>query len=91
MTPLIESLWQQAGIVAILLVVVYTGHKGYWYWSPGVRALTTELARDRDDWRCLAVTLMRKQGIELPDGYESSQGLTLPGEGDQRMPMPKSR
>jgi hypothetical protein len=85
----IDALWEQAAIVAILVIIVYTGHKGYWYWSPGVRALTTELARDRDDWRALAVTLLRKQGIDLPEGYEQSQGVSLPGEGDNRMPVPK--
>lgn len=85
MSPLIESLWQEAGVIAILVVIVYTGHKGYWYWSPGVRALTTELARDRDDWRALAVTLLRKQGIDLPAGYEQSQGVALPGEDDHRL------
>jgi hypothetical protein len=89
MPPLFEALWEQGAIVIILLVVVYTGHKGYWYWSPGVRALTTELARDRDDWRALAVTLMRKQGIDLPEGFEHSQGVVLPGEDNNRMPMPK--
>ena len=85
MPPLFEALWEQGAIVIILLVVVYTGHKGYWYWSPGVRALTSELARDRDDWRTLAVTLLRKEGIDLPPGYEEGQGITLPGEQDQRM------
>lgn len=81
MPPILDALWQQASVVGILLVVVYTGHKGYWYWSPGVRAITTELARDRDDWRCLAVTLMRKQGIDLPEGFESAAGgLVLPGD-----------
>lgn len=73
-------LWEQAAIVVVLVVVLYTGHKGYWYWSPGVRALTTELARDRDDWRTLAVTLLRKSGVELPTGFEQAQGVMLPGE-----------
>lgn len=86
MPPLFQALYEQGAIVVILLVVVYTGHKGYWYWSPGVRALTQELARDRDDWRALAVTLLRKEGIDLPAGFEQSQGVSLPGEDDQRMP-----
>ena len=80
MMPLIDSLWQQAAVVAVLVVVLYTGHKGYWYWSPGVRALTAELARDRDDWRALAVTLLRKEGIDLPAGFESAAGVVLPGD-----------
>ena len=80
MPPLLDALWQQAAVVAVLVIVLYTGHKGFWYWSPGVRALTSELARDRDDWRTLAVTLLRKEGIELPQGFEQAQGVTLPGE-----------
>jgi hypothetical protein len=83
-TAILDTLWQQAAVVAVLVIVLYTGHKGYWYWSPGVRALTGELARDRDDWRALAVTLMRKQGIDLPPGFEQSQPLTLPGEEAKR-------
>lgn len=83
MPPLFEALWQQASVVGVLLIIVWTGHKGYWYWSPGVRAITNELARDRDDWRALAVTLLRKQGIDLPVGFENSAGgLQLPGDED---------
>jgi hypothetical protein len=85
MPPLISALWEQGAIVILLLVVVYTGHKGYWYWSPGVRALTSELARDRDDWRTLAVTLLRKEGVALPAGYEDAQSIVLPGDpGEKR-------
>jgi hypothetical protein len=86
MPPLLGAIWEEAAIVAVLLVIIYTGHKGYWYWSPGVRALTLELARDRDDWRTLAVTLLRKQGVDLPEGYEQSQSVTLPGDTDRNKP-----
>ena len=78
-----ELLWEQAAVVVVLVIVLYTGHKGYWYWSPGVRALTTTLARDRDDWRALAVTLLRKEGIDLPAGFEQGASLQLPGEEDR--------
>jgi hypothetical protein len=80
----LDILWQQAAIVILLVIVIYTGHKGYWYWSPGVRALTQELARDRDDWRTLAVTMMRKAGIDLPEGFEAAQGVHLPGDEAKR-------
>jgi len=46
--------------------------------------LTTELARERDDWRMIAVTLMRKEGIELPPGFEEPQSVALPGEEGRR-------
>lgn len=81
MQDLFLAMWKEASVVAALVIILYSGHKGYWYWSPGVRAITTELARDRDDWRALAVTLLRKQGIDLPEGYERPQGgMKLPGE-----------
>jgi len=75
---MIAEIWQQAAVVAVLIVVLYAGHRGWWYWSPGVRALTAELARERDDWRALAVTLLRKQGIDLPAGFERSTPVSLP-------------
>lgn len=82
---LFAALWKESALVAILIVIIYTGHKGFWFWSPGVRALTTELARERDDWRALAVTMMRKQGIDLPEGFEAPSEIVLPGyETDQR-------
>jgi hypothetical protein len=84
MPPILDTLWEQAAIVVMLVIILYTGHKGYWYWSPGVRALTTELARDRDDWRALAVTMLRKQGIDLPEGFEKAPGVLLPGEEEPR-------
>lgn len=83
MPPFFDLIWQQSALVIALCIILYTGHKGVWYWSPGVRALAMELARDRDDWRALAVTLMRKQGIELPDGFEKAPGLILPGQNDR--------
>jgi len=82
MTP---DLWQNVTIVTVLVAILYSGHKGFWYWSPGVRALTSELARERDDWRTLAVTLLRKQGIDLPPGFERAGGVVLPG-GDASAP-----
>jgi hypothetical protein len=80
MQPALADFVQQAGMVGLLVAILWAGHKGWWYWSPGVRALTTELARERDDWRALAVTLLRKQGIDLPEGFESAATLALPGE-----------
>lgn len=69
---LLSVLGEQAAVVIVLVIILWAGHRGWWSWSPGVRALTTELARERDDWRTLAVTLLRKQGVELPKGFEKA-------------------
>ena len=82
--PFEIKLAEQVTVIGLLALFLWTGHRGYWYRSPGVRALVAELARERDDWRALAVTLMRKQGIELPEGYESPSAITLPGTEDAR-------
>lgn len=80
MSPLLELFWQQGALVAALVIILYTGHKGFWYWSPGVRALTAELVREKNDWRTLAVMLLREKGVNLPEGFEIGQPFTLPGE-----------
>lgn len=74
----IQEFWREATVVAVLMIILWAGHKGWWYWSPGVRALTSELSRERDDWRMLAVTLLRKQGIDLPAGFERAGGAPVP-------------
>lgn len=80
MPPLLDLFWQHGAVVVGLIVILWTGHKGYWFWSPGVRAIIMELARDRDDWRALAVTLLREKGVNLPDGFEQAAPMVLPGE-----------
>jgi hypothetical protein len=77
--PTLDVLWEQAAVVVVLIVALWAGHKGWWYWSPGVRALTGELARERDDWRTIAVVLLRKQGIDLPPGFDAPRTVDLPG------------
>jgi len=78
-STLLQDVWREAAVAAVLLVILYAGHRGWWYWSPGVRALTAELARERDDWRTLAVTLLRKEGLDLPAGFERGGAVELPG------------
>jgi hypothetical protein len=85
--PGMIDVWREAAVVAVLLIVLWAGHKGYWFWSPGVRALSTELARERDDWRALAVTLLRKHGVDLPEGFERGASVQLPG--DDRADRPR--
>lgn len=70
MPPLLQNVWQEAAVLGVLLTILWAGHKGWWYWSPGVRALTAEISRERDDWRMLAVTLLREKGVNLPEGFE---------------------
>jgi hypothetical protein len=82
MPPGLQGVWQEAAVVAVLIAVIWSGHKGWWYWSPGVKALAKQLARERDDWRTIAVTLLRKQGVDLPPGFESSKPVELPGAAD---------
>jgi hypothetical protein len=78
--PGVSDLWQEATAVAVLLLILYSGHRGWFYWSPGVKALALELARERDDWRAIAVTLLRKQGVDLPEGFERGASIVLPGD-----------
>ena len=68
--PSLDAVWEQAAVVAVLGLWLWSGHKGWWFWSPGVRLIVTQITRERDDWRTLAVTLLRKQGVELPPGFE---------------------
>jgi hypothetical protein len=60
------NLWKFAPIVALLFLALWAGNKGLWYWGPGVRAHFRELERQRDEWRRLALALLKQQGIELP-------------------------
>ena len=69
--PSLDALWEQAAAVAILAIWLYSGHKAWWFWSPGVKLIIKQITKERDDWRTLAVTLLRKQGVNLPPGFES--------------------
>jgi len=63
----IRELWRFAPVIAIMFLVAWAGHKGYWYWGHGVREVIKELQKERDDWHKLAVALLKQQGIELDD------------------------
>jgi hypothetical protein len=53
----------QGGVAPLLLVIVYTGHKGYWVF----RREITECQRDRDEWKEMALsgTLLARRATEL--------------------------
>ena len=70
--PDLAVVWKFAPVVAVLLLVLWAGHKGWWYWSAGVRAIIRQLERERDEWRTLALTLLQKEGIDLPPDFTTS-------------------
>jgi hypothetical protein len=68
------ELWRIAPTALLLLVVLWAGHKGWWYWDAGVRRLVEQLERERDVWRTLACALLQKEGVTLPDAYTTIEG-----------------
>jgi hypothetical protein len=76
------DLWRFAPTVLILIVVLGTGHKGWWYWDAGVRRLVDQLERERDTWRAIACALLAKEGIQLPEAFTIL---------DERGPLAKRR
>jgi hypothetical protein len=65
----LSQLWKFAPVVALLVLVLWAGHKGWWYWSAGVRAIIRQLEHERDEWRSMALMLLEKEGINLPPGF----------------------
>jgi hypothetical protein len=68
------ELWTIAPAAVILLIVLWAGHKGWWYWDAGVRRLVEQLERERDVWRTLACALLKKDGVSLPDAFTTIEG-----------------
>ena len=52
-----KELWKYAPVVLVLIVVIWAGSKGYWYWGDNARRVIEDMKRDRDHWRELAITL----------------------------------
>jgi hypothetical protein len=65
----LEQLWKFAPVVALLVLVLWAGHKGWWFWSAGVRTIIRQLEHERDEWRFMALTLLEKEGINLPPDF----------------------
>jgi len=65
MFPELKELWKYAPVLAVLLLVLWAGSKGLWFWGPGVRAYVRTIEQQRDEWRRLALALLKKQGIEI--------------------------
>lgn len=62
----LAELWKFAPVIVVLILALWAGSKGLWYWGPGVRLLIKELERERDEWRELAQALMKRNGLQLP-------------------------
>lgn len=62
----IGELWKFAPVIVVLLLAFWAGSRGFWYWGPGVRLLISELERERDEWRDLAITLLKRNGLDVP-------------------------
>ena len=76
--PDLETLQVTALGIVVIAWMVYIS----WFWSPGkVRIVTTELERDREDWRALALALLHKQWIAVvdPDQLPEKPVLDRPG------------
>jgi hypothetical protein len=63
------DLWRIAPAALLLVLILFTGHKGYWYWDVGVRRLVQQIERDRDIWRALACALLQEKGVTLPETF----------------------
>lgn len=68
----LSELWKIAPVVALLVLVLWAGHKGFWFWSAGVRVIIRQLEHERNEWRSLAITLLRKDGVDLADEMKTS-------------------
>lgn len=53
--------------VIILCLILWAGAHGYWYWGQNARAVIADMRRQRDEWRNVALALLREKGITLPN------------------------
>jgi hypothetical protein len=69
----LEQLWKFAPVVALLALALWAGHRGFWYWGKGARAMLRHLERERDEWKELARTLLKKYAdVDLPANEQPS-------------------
>jgi hypothetical protein len=62
----VRDLWKFAPVVAVLVAILWAGHKGFWYWGPSTRMMIEKIERERDEWKRLAYALMEKSGLSIP-------------------------
>ena len=69
-----KELWKYAPVVLVLIVVIWAGAKGYWYWGDNARKVIEETKRDRDHWRELAMRLAEDLRHYEPKATEADDG-----------------
>jgi hypothetical protein len=47
----ISEIWKYAPVLAVLVLILWAGHQGFWYWGRGVRSVIVKLEHERDEWR----------------------------------------
>jgi hypothetical protein len=63
----LEQLWKFAPVVALLVLALWAGHKGFWYWGKGARAMIRHLEEERDQWKEISRVLLKKYAdVDLP-------------------------
>jgi hypothetical protein len=77
-----------APAAVLLLLILWAGHRGWWYWDAGVRRLVDQLERDRDLWRALASALLAKEGIDLPEAFYTLTPDLLAGRRERKADPP---
>ena len=82
--PFEIKLAEQVTVIGLLALFLWTGHRGYWYWSPGRAGARRRARPGAGRLAGAGGHPMRKQGIELPEGDESPSAITLPGTEDAR-------
>jgi hypothetical protein len=74
------DLWRIAPAAALLVLILFGGYRGWWYWDVGVRRLVQQIERDRDIWRALACALLQEKGVTLPPTFVELTPEGLKGE-----------
>jgi hypothetical protein len=63
----ISEIWKYAPVLAVLVLILWAGHQGFWYWGRGVRSVIVKLEHERDEWRELAYALLREKGVTIEE------------------------
>jgi hypothetical protein len=59
----IDSVFKQTPALALLVFILWSGHKGWWVWGHNIREIMTRLEKEKNEWRDLALELMKKDKI----------------------------